>query len=235
MRAALAWVVFFAALVGAAAPVPKEGPIPEVTKEHLETSERNLKEIALAFHNYLSAYQDRFPTNITDKKGKELLSWRVAILPYIEQDNLYQQFKLDEPWDSEHNKKLIEKMPKLYAPIRVRGKAGETYYQVFYGEKALFGPKQKPRLPGSIPDGTSNTALVVEAGESAIWTKPADLPFDQKKALPRLGGLFDGEFHVARGDGSVVLVKKDFDVQQMKYFIMPADGNPVDFDKLLKK
>jgi hypothetical protein len=234
MRATLACVAVFAGLAGATAPVPKDPPLPAVTKEHLEASESNLKQIGIAFHNHADAYDSRLPINITDKKGKELLSWRVALLPFIEQQDLSAQFKLDEPWDSETNKKLIEKMPKLYAPIRVRAKPGETYYQVFSGASALFGPKQQPRIPRCFRDGTWQTALVVEAGESVIWTKPADLPFDEKGALPKLGGLFNGDFHAAAGDGSVILLKKDFDVQQMKYFIMPADGNEVDFTKLKK-
>src|SRR5262249_54155708 len=71
--------------------------------------QNNLKQIALAMHNYNDAYNGKLPAHaIYSKDGKKpLLSWRVAILPFIEQDNLYQQFHLDEPWDSEHNKKLI--------------------------------------------------------------------------------------------------------------------------------
>ena len=86
----------------------------------------------------------------------------------------------------------------------------------------------------SIPDGTANTVMVVEAGDSVVWTKPADVPFDEKKALPKLGGLFDGEFHVGMCDGSVKFFKKDFDEAEMKKVIMPADGNVMDFAKLEK-
>src|SRR5262249_27111371 len=157
-----------------------------------------------------------------------LLSWRVQILPFIEQDKLYKGFKLNEPWDSENNKKLIPKMPKIYAPVRVKGKEGETFYQVFAGEKALFGPKQKPRIPNSIPDGTSNTGMVFEAGDPVIWTKPEDLAFDEKKALPKLGGLFDGDCQVVLCDGSVKTIKKGADEKELKKFIMPADGEVID-------
>jgi hypothetical protein len=234
MRWTLAGLVLFVGVVGAAAPVPKAAPVPAVTIEHLIASEKNLKEIGIAFHNYHDA-NAFLPTNIMDQNGKEILSWRVAILPFLEQSDLYKQFKLDEPWDSENNKKLIEKMPKQYAPIRVKAKAGETFYQVFYGEGALFGPKQKPWILG-ITDGTSNTAMVVEAGEPVVWTKPADIPFNKEKALPKLGGLFGGEFHVCLCDASVVLVKKDFDEEQMKFFITPNGGEVIDVDnKLLKK
>jgi hypothetical protein len=231
MRALLAGLVLFAGVAGAAAPVPKADP--EVTKAHLDASVNNLKQIVLACHSYHDAF-GAFPTNSADKDGKPLLSWRVLILPFLEEEELFKQFKLGEPWDSAANKKLIEKTPKLYAPIRVRGKPGETFYQVFYGEGALFGPKMKPPAIVGITDGTSNTALVVEAGESVIWTKPADLPFDENKVLPKLGGLFGGDLHVGMCDGSVMAVKKDFDAKEMKNLIMPADGNVIDLDKLKK-
>jgi hypothetical protein len=67
-----------------------------------------------------------------------------------------------------------------------------------------------------------------------IWTKPDDLPFDANKALPKLGGLFDGEFHVAVCDGSVILVKKDYDADEMKKFITHNGGEVLDIDKLKK-
>ena len=159
---------------------------------------------------------------------------RVTILPYIEQEALYKQFKLDEPWESETNKKLVEKMPKVYAPVRVKAKAGETFYQRFVGKGALFDETGSMYKVGTVPDGTSNTALVVEGGDPVIWTKPADLSFGEKRPLPKLGGLFDGVFHVALCDGSVIRVKKDFDADVMKLVIMAADGNVIDLKKLTK-
>jgi prepilin-type processing-associated H-X9-DG protein len=214
--------------------VPSAGTADDATiaQKDLKKSSNNLKQIALAFHIYHDKYT-HFPTDITDKDGKALLSWRVAILPFIEQDALYKQFKLNEPWDSDTNKKLIEKMPPTYAPVRVQGKAGETFYQVFTGEDALFGEKKKPNFLG-ITDGTSNTGMVFEAGDPVVWSKPADLAFDKKKPLPKLGGLFNGDFHVAFCDGSVQMMKKNPDDKELKNLIMPTDGNIVDMKKLLK-
>jgi len=81
-------------------------------------SNNNLKQIAIAFHQYHDTYKSLPLHAIYSKDGKTpLLSWRVAILPFIEQDALYKQFKLDEPWDSEHNKKLIPLMPRIYMPV----------------------------------------------------------------------------------------------------------------------
>jgi hypothetical protein len=233
MRATLSCALIAAVLAIPASLVAAGADDPPITKKDLLTSINNLKQIAIAFHAYHDA-NNGFPDNITDKNGKSLLSWRVAILPYIEEEALYKQFKLDEPWDSDNNKKLIEKMPKVYAPVRVKAKAGETFYQTFTGEKALFGGKVKNPRFLSITDGTSNTGMVFEAGEPVIWSKPADIPFDEKKALPKLGGLFDGESHAAMCDGSVKTLKKNPDEKELKKLIMPADGEIIDFTKLEK-
>ncbi len=224
-----------ALLLGAAFAIPAtaEEPQEPPSRKELLTSQNNLKQIGLAFHTGYDV-SGFLPTDIKDKDGKPLLSWRVAILPYVEQEPLFKQFKLDEAWDSDNNKKLIEKMPKLYAPVYVKAKAGETYYQTFTGPGALFGGKNAPKLIDSITDGTSNTLMVAEAGSPVIWSKPADIPFDEKKPLPKLGGLFGGDFHVALADGSIARIRKDFDEAEMKKLIMPADGNTLDWKKLKK-
>ena len=104
--------------------MPKEPPTPAVTPEHLAASKKNIEQIVAGIIWHADTNVSRMPTDITDKGGKPLLSWRVAVLAYIdiEQEKLYKQFKIDEPWDSDHNKKLIEKMPKFYAPVRVRAR-----------------------------------------------------------------------------------------------------------------
>jgi hypothetical protein len=223
------------AQAGVGAPVPPTAPLPPPTPAQMNKSKNNLKQIVLAMINYSDTYGGPLPIDSRSKDGKSLLSWRVAILPFIEEGPLYKQFKQDEPWDSDHNKKLIEKMPKILAPVRVTAKPGETFYQVFSGENALFGPKAKPKFPVSIPDGTSNTGMVFEAGEPVVWTKPADLPFDEKKPLPKLGGLFDGVFHVGICDGSIRRCRKDADVDELRKLIMPADGNVINDNLLFEK
>lgn len=195
----------------------------------------NIKQIALATINYADTFGGTMPTDITDKDGKPLLSWRVAILPYMELENVYRLFKLDESWDSADNKKLIEKLPAIYAPIRVKAKAGETFYQRFNGADALFGAGKQPKFPASIRDGTTMTILVVEAGDPVIWTKPADITYDAKKPLPKLGGMFDGNFNVGRCDGSALWVKKGFDEKVLRAAITPNAGEDFEWDHLNKK
>ncbi len=229
--AAMAVALSGAALV--AAPIPKGGPLPPPTKAQLDASAFNLKQFGIAGHNYHDT-NGFMANNVYSKDGKPLLSWRVVLLPYLEEMPLYQQFKLDEPWDSDANKKLIEKMPKVYAPVRVKAEPGMTFYRGFAGPDTTFEPKQKLRIPASFPDGCSTTVWVVEAGEPVVWTKPDDLPFEPKKDLPKLGGLFDGEFHFLTVDGVVHRARKDFDPVMFKRVITRSDGMVIDFSLVEK-
>src|SRR5262245_2962002 len=218
--------LFVGALASAApAPKAKSDPPGPVTQEQLDTTTNNLKQIALAWHNYESAYGN-FPSNEYGKGKTPLLSWRVQILPFIEEEDLYKQFKFDQPWDSENNKKLIEKMPKLFAPVRGKADPGMTYYLSFTGTNAVLKPGKKVTF-AAITDGTSNTLMVAEAAKPVIWTKPDDLVFNGKE-LPALGGMFDGKFHAAFCDGSVERFRKGVNEKTLRRLIDPQDGEVVD-------
>jgi hypothetical protein len=196
---------------------------------------QNFKELALAMIEYSQDHRGELPPPaVLSKDRNPLLSWRVLLLPYLEQKELYQQFKLDEAWDSDHNAKLVRKMPKVFAAPR-GGKPGQTVYQVFVGPEASFQPGVKRRFPASFVDGTSNTVMISEAAQAVPWTKPADLKYDSKRPLPKLGGQFPDGFHVATWDGAVHYFKKDFNPVEMRYAITPAGGEVIDFDKLERK
>jgi hypothetical protein len=198
--------------------------------------ENNLKQIGVAILNYESTYK-RFPLHaIYSKDGKTpLLSWRVAILPYIEGGDLYSQFKLDEPWDSDHNKKLIAKMPAIYdAPVAGKRVAGKTRLQVFTGPDTLFEGTRKMRFT-NVRDGTSNTILVIEAANPVIWTKPEDLVLPGAgEKMPAVGGLFKDGLHVLFCDGSVHMFRLNPDPVLLRAAVTPSGGEVVDFDKLEK-
>jgi hypothetical protein len=217
---------------GAPAPKAKVEPLGPITGEQLDTAVNNLKQIGLAWHNYESAYGN-FPTNQLGKDKKPLLSWRVQILPFIEENELYKQFKMDEPWDSEHNKKLIDKMPKMYAPVRGKADAGMTFYQSFAGKNALLKPGEKVSIV-SVTDGTSNTFMVAESAKPVIWTKPDDLLLDGNE-VPALGGMFDGKFHVVCCDGAVYRFRKGINADLLGPLIDPADGQVVDREAAMDK
>jgi hypothetical protein len=186
----------------------------------------NLRQMALAFHNYHATFTTFPPAALCDAAGKPLLSWRVAILPFVEEQELYKQFKLDEPWDSEHNKKLLDKMPKIYALPGARIKEpGRTVYQLFVGKDALFEGGKKPRIT-DVLDGTSNTLLIVEAAEPVPWTKPADIPLGARDPRSQVGGWFGDIVNVALCDGSVRTIhRKKMSEKTFRHAIMPADGN----------
>jgi RNA polymerase sigma factor (sigma-70 family) len=196
-------------------------------------SRENLKRIALAMHCYHDAYGKLPAPAIYGKDRKALLSWRVAILPYIEQDNLYKQFHLDEPWDSPHNIKLAEIHVKTYRPVGgAKARPGYTFYQVFVGPGAGFEKHRQMRLT-DVTDGLSNTLLVVEAGKPVPWTKPEDLHYAADEPLPELGGLFKDVFQAAFMDGAVHTLKKKCDEKALRLAITRADGQTFDLDKLL--
>ena len=187
----------------------------------------HLKAIALAMHNYNSTYNGFPAAAICDKKtGKPLLSWRVAILQYIGEEALYKQFKMDEPWDSEHNLKLAKNMPKIYFHPKAN-KPGDdkTHYRLFYGKGAAF-ELNKPTQIINITDGLSNTLMAVEAEEPVVWTNPNDLAFDPTKALPKMLSI-DGKFSAAYCDGSVRSFKVPIDQEILKLLIQKNDGKPI--------
>lgn len=177
----------------------------------------HMKQVGLAMHNFHDTFGG-FPmaTGYQTKDGKPGLSWRVALLPYLEHDNLHRQFKLDEPWDSPHNKALIPRMPKVYMVVGAdpSNAEGLTHFQVIKGRNFLFDDKYagKKQLPPfglmgrpmlDIPDGTSNTLMVALVKTPVVWTKPDDLDADDGAPIgPRL----DDRYRVSMlllADGSV--------------------------------
>lgn len=138
----------------------------------------NMKNINLALQNFADMKRG-FPAHaIYDGNGKALLSWRVQILPMIEQQALYEQFHLDEPWDSEHNRALISQMPEVYLDPSsgLTVEEGRTHYLGVVGDAYAFTGTETRRGFADIRDGTSNTIVVVQVDdEHAVeWTKPED-------------------------------------------------------------
>ena len=229
----IAAALFSLAAALIAAPIPKESEkLPPPTEKQLEQSQNNLKEIGIAIHSYHDTI-GKMPADVVDKDGKAILSWRVQMLPYLEEEALYKEFKLDEPWDSNANSALIARIPKAFEPIRVKADKGQTFYRGFDGPDTVFEAGTKQTLL-SMTDGTSNTIMVVEAGEPCIWSKPDDLPYGGKKPLPKLGGLFDGDFHVLMGDGSTFRgSSKTMHGDEFRKLLTKSDGMVADPEKAL--
>ncbi len=191
-------------------------------------SMNNLKQIALAMHGYHDANKRLPPaglSNINDPTGKPLLSWRVAILPYIDQQPLFQQFDLTQPWDHPTNKRLISQMPNIYIVPGTENKDGMTHYRVLVGPQTMFEPNQRITLVG-VTDGTSNTIMAVEAAEGTVWTRPDDLPFNPNGPLPKFGTSPDG-FLAAFGDGTVRFIRAGTPENDIRALITRNGGENV--------
>jgi hypothetical protein len=198
-------------------------------------SMNNLNQIGLAIHSYHDA-NNRFPEDIKDKNGKPILSWRVAILPYIEQQALYNQFKLDEPWDSANNKKLSQaripvfESPQFPPPAEGADSYGLTYYKGIAGPGTMFDPKGKLSF-ADVTDGLSNTVMVIEDGDPIPWAKPGDYPFDPKKPLPKLTAGQNDVVNMLMGDGSVRAVNlRTVEEKRLKAAFTRSGGEVIGLD-----
>ena len=215
-------------------PTIKEGAgvIPlELAVRRRWQSLQNLKQIMLAVHNYASAYQQQLPRNFTDKEGRPLLSWRVALLPYLEQAALYDRFKLDEPWDGPNNIKLLAAMPKFFRAPTAGPRSTETYYQGFAGPETMLDPGG-PVHWADVKDGLENTLFAVEAGTAVPWTKPVDIPYDAKKPLPKLGGVFPHVIVGAFANGAAYTLRKDFKESTLRAAIARNGHDGTDWREL---
>ena len=195
----------------------------------------SLKQVILAMHMHHDA-TGAFPAQaICDAEGRPLLSWRVALLPYLGEEALYREFHLDEPWDSDHNRPLLARLPAVFADPSADAesvRAGLTTLQVMTGEGTPFAePGVRPKFR-DISDGLSRTFAVVEVSpdRAVPWSRPDDHRFD--RALPldglgnpdRVGGLFLG----AMFDGSVRSFTPNLPADTFRALVTPAGGEPVE-------
>lgn len=195
----------------------------------------HLRQIGIAMHNYHDSF-GRFPQNITDKNGKALLSWRVAILPFIEQDPLFplfKQFRLNEPWDSEHNKKLIAQMPKLYRSPESKAPPGKTRYLGAVTENSMFSPKlpkQGLRI-ADVSDGTSNTLWLIEVNDDFAleWTRPNDWE-PGKEPLKALQNVSERGTAVLFVDGSIRRIQPTISERVLRALISRNGGEVIPND-----
>jgi hypothetical protein len=175
----------------------------------------NLKFLGLAMHNFAAVNGGRFPATAIRKGDEALLSWRVAILPFLEQFMLYERFHLDEAWDSPHNVSLLKEMPRVYAAV---GHQGSTLYQRVVGRGSLSSGDEGTRV--AEVDVSRPTLMIVEAAEPVPWTKPEDLPYVEGKPLPRLGDRFEVGSYAAFADGSVRFLRQGITPETLHALVM---------------
>jgi len=194
-------------------------------------SANNLRQIALAMHNYADTYRCFPPAVLYGPDGKTPYSWRVALLPFLEQKALYDHYRFDEPWDGPNNRRLAETRLRVYQCPGEEGQSANASYFALVGPGSVFEKKEGTSF-ADITDGASNTLLIVEAKRNTPWSKPEDIPYDPDKPIPELGGYFEGGFHAVMCDGSVRFFSKSIPEQTLRRLIHRGDGFAIEGDSL---
>ena len=201
----------------------------------------NIKMMVLAIHNHVDATRFLPPVMTADASGKPLHSWRVLLLPYLDEYPLYQQIRLNEPWDSEHNKQFHNRVPSVYQCRSAKGDmTGMTSYSVVVGKECAFNEPNAKRGFGAIADGTSNTIAIVERKTPVCWMDPTqEITFEEackgiNVSAAGLGsnhggtpGTRTGGINVGYFDGSVRFISETIDLSMLRAFLTCAGGESV--------
>ncbi len=205
-------------------------------------SSNNERQILLALHNYHDTNGQLPPAYIPDANGKPMHSWRVLILPYIEQAALYGRYDFNKPWDSPENLAVAETMPPVYrSPFEnpTPQNRNQTSYLLFAGKGTIFEDPQAKITFGDISDGLSNTIAVTEVNDSGVlWTQPTDLDAAQLDfVIRKMRDAQPGQINSANGDGvtmgmfdgSVRFVADRASPEELRSAVDPDDGRATNF------
>lgn len=188
-----------------------------------------LRQVTLSFHNYYDANK-RFPTPVMVHESGKKYSWRIAILPYIEQSELYEQYDFDQEWNSPHNREVTSRMPDVFRSGEDEDTTNTSWFMLT-GPDGIFDGENSKSFQ-EITDGTSNTMIAVEAKRSVHWAKPEDIQIDPRRGLPRLGGFHEGGFNVAMADGSVRFISEKTDPEVLWKLYTATGGEVVRNEEL---
>ena len=184
-------------------------------------------------YNYHSEHNRFPPAVITDESG-ETHSWRVALLPYLDLQDLYDEYRRNEPWDSEANLKVLEQIPEIYRAPQADEDSSHASYFVFAGEGTAFPNDEGVRIRDFM-DGTSNSILILEVKMDVPWTRPEDLEYPANPIAvgePQFTGWYEDRLMTLLGDGSARAFPIKLDTEVWKALIEIADGETVEWDEI---
>ena len=205
----------------------------------------NLKKIAAALNMYANDHSIYPAPIIRDATGKPMHSWRVAILPYLEERALFQSYDFDLPWDSDTNIALVDQMPSVYAATSSSNwVTNECFYQLVTGNRTLF-PSSGPLGPKKMLDDPTKTALVVEAmppkarqNLPGVWTEPVELDSQAMSGLigsnlgVEIGGITQGGVAIATVDGEGHFLENTMAPEIVIAILTASGGEPLADDVL---
>ncbi len=197
------------------------------------SSSNQMRLIAIAMLNF-TARHGRLPTDIVDANGNKLLSWRVRILPDLEYQGIYDQLRLDEPWDSPHNRQFTStNLPVFYSPDATNVPPGSTTYLVPAGPGLMFDDGVARRTLDHVTDGTSNTIMLVEVDPAAAvpWAKPGDYRVDRRNPTQGLRLRRDGIVSFVFADGAVHKFDRDTPAETIWSLFTIAGGEVINLDE----
>jgi prepilin-type processing-associated H-X9-DG protein len=194
----------------------------------------NLRQIGIALHNYNDAYGSFPPAYLADESGRPMHSWRVLILPFMDEMSLYEQYDFTEPWDGPRNSQFLARMPATYGcPSDPTVSGGTTTQYVYVVGPETISDGATPCRMSDVTDGLSNTIAVVESTNSVNWMEPADLTLSgMSMAINDPAGNAIGSDHPAGAnvlfmDGSVRLLSEALDQEMLRYMLLRNDGQVI--------
>lgn len=194
----------------------------------------SMRKIGLAMHSFVDTYRHFPPTPVKapspNGKGVPNLSWRVHLLPYLGEEKLFSQFKLDEPWDSPNNRALIHRMPPIFAAADpASAQQGKTRFVRPFHSEAIYSSKQRGTSFREITDGLTNTILLLVADEdqSVVWTRPDDLEIDMQQPLKGWEQGIHSELIVLLADGSLLPLQRSTSHDQIRALLSRGGGEVV--------
>ncbi len=204
----------------------------------------HMKQVVLALRNYHDDYGCFPPAYLADEDGQPMHSWRVLILPYLEEEDLYEQYRFDEPWNGPSNSRLADEFARGFQCFQYHSgrSATSTNYLLITGDGTAWADGRAPTRD-DFTDGTANTIILAETADSNIsWMEPRDLTLEEAmRGINRVSGIGISSWHPAKGrykgqgsanvafaDGAVVNLKNDFPLDELEELLTYQGGEAVE-------